>query len=71
MIFEGEVSVSTFIKIPEGPGKYARRLAIAAWLNENPWIDTIEGGKVEFNFKGGNLTRIIQVWDTPEKVDRY
>lgn len=71
MLVEETVSVSTLIRIPQGPSKYARRLSIAAWLNENPWIDIIEGGKIEFNFKGGNLTRIIQVWDRPEKVDRY
>lgn len=65
------ISVSCLIRIPEGPSKYARRLSIAAWLNENPWIDMVESGKIEFNFRRGNLTRILQLWDTPEKVERY
>lgn len=71
MIQQEEVSVSTLIRIPEGPRRYARRLSIAAWLNENPWVDTIESGHVEFDFKGSNLKRNYRIFDKEDKVEPY
>jgi len=67
-MIQEDIAVSTFVYAVSGVTTFRRRREIALWLQENPWLDTIEAGSVTFHFKGDSVIPKYEIMGKARKA---